>query len=82
MESVLTIRLHRTRYVQNPCRLAAAVALDTGKIIKKLPGVFDRGEDFLQNGIQNFDYLYLQSSDITLQSPTCEKAVFFIYSVL
>jgi len=37
-------------------QLAAAVALDTGKIIKKLSGVFDRAEDFLQNGMQNFDY--------------------------
>jgi len=25
--------------------------LDTGKIIKKLLGVFDREEDFLQNGM-------------------------------
>jgi len=38
----------------NPCRLATAVAFDTGNIIKKC--VFDRGEDFLQHGRQNFDY--------------------------
>jgi len=29
--------------------MSAAVALDTGKIIKKLPGFFDRKEDSLQN---------------------------------
>jgi len=55
--------------VQNLCLLAAAIALDTGKILKKLSGVFDRGEDFLQNGIQNFDYLSVRSSDIVGQSP-------------
>jgi len=30
--------------VRNPCRLAAAVALDTGKFIKKHLSVFERGE--------------------------------------
>jgi len=54
--------------VQNPCLLASAIAFDTGKILKKLLGVFDRGEDYLQNGIQNFDYLSVQSSDIAGQS--------------
>jgi len=49
---MLTLRKTRLR-VQNPCRLAAAVALNTDKIIKKLPGVFDREEDFQQNSVQN-----------------------------
>jgi len=49
---------------------AAAEALDTGKIIKKIPDVFDRGEDLLQNGMQHFDYSPLQSSEIALQSTT------------
>jgi len=61
--------------VQNPCRLAAAVALDTGKIIKKLPSVFDRGEDFLQNGKQNFDYR--QKSRCKVQHCTRKKVAFF-----
>jgi len=76
MRKNLTLRLRKTRLrAQYPCHLAAALALDTGKIIKNL----DRGEHFLQNGIQNFDYLCLQSSDIALQSPTlyARKAVVF-----
>jgi len=52
----LTLRKTHLR-VQNPCQLAAAVALDTGKTFKKLSGVFNRGEDFLQNGMQKFHYL-------------------------
>jgi len=53
-----------------PIRLAAAITLDTGKFIKTHLGVFNRGENFLQNGMKNFNYTLLQSLEIALQSPT------------
>jgi len=48
LTSLLTLRRRTTPFgVQNPSLLAAAIALDTGKILKKLPGFFDRTEDYL-----------------------------------
>jgi len=46
--------------------LVAVVAPRTGKIIKD--GVFERGENFLQNGILHFVFRSSQSSEIALQS--------------
>jgi len=46
------------------CLLASAVAPRTGKIIKKIPSVFERGEHFLQNGV----FRLSQLSGITSES--------------
>jgi len=48
--------------------LVTAVALRTGKIIKNDLGVFERGENVLQNGILHFVFTLSQTSEIVLQS--------------
>jgi len=48
--------------------LAAAVVPRKGKIIKNDFSVFERGENFIQNGILHFLFKLSQSSEIVLQS--------------
>jgi len=47
--------------------LVAVVAPRTGKIVKN-SRVFERGEDFLQNGVLHFVFRLSQSSEIALES--------------
>jgi len=48
--------------------LVAVVASHTGRIWKKPPPCFERGQHLLQNGILNFVFRLSQSSRITLES--------------
>jgi len=50
-----------------PTSFAAPVAPRTGKINKN-DLVFERGENFIQNGILHFVFKLSQSSEIVLQS--------------
>jgi len=48
--------------------LVTVVAPRAGKIIKNGFGVFERGENLLQNCILHFVFRYNQSSEIALES--------------
>jgi len=45
-----------------PTSFAAAVAPRTGKVIKYGHGVFERGENLLQNGILHFAFKFLKGA--------------------
>ena len=50
------------------CLLAAAVASRKRKIVKYHLDVFERGENFLQDGIQDFVFWLSQSPEIAFES--------------